>query len=119
MNSDPKHPGEKHVRIPDAWYNANNEGDGAYFLIVPTHWGENDESHDVGQFIPTKILIGAHESDATEAPTSTVATVRGYLLGENESHADNYELELNRLHDLRFRAIHSSTDGRRIKIIGA
>lgn len=115
MNSDPTYPGERHVRIPDKWFNDNP---GGVFIIEPIQRGQG-ASHDRGNFMSTKILIGAHESDSTKAPSSNSATVRGYLHGENESDMDDWELEIGVVHDLRFRAIHADTDGRKIKIIGA
>ena len=108
--SDATFPAEKHVRIPDRWYNDNP---GATFLVEPMGRGRATTS-DQRSFLVAGILIGGHESD----DDATVATVRGFLHAENETDMDDYELALNVVHPLRFKAIHADTDGRRIKFLG-
>jgi hypothetical protein len=120
MYGDPTFPAQKHVRIPNAWFNDNPDGS---YIIETSQLGDDTPTHGKGQFQTQGILVGGQDSD----DDATVATVCGWLHDENEEDVDDYELALNIVHPLRFKVIVSSftrnnntvqTDGRRIKIFG-
>jgi len=119
--SDINRAAERHVRIPDAWFNSNPRG--IYYIEPSTVNGSRmPPTHDVQNFIPFGIKVGIHDSDTSKQQTSTIimATVRGWLHGETIANIDDHELLIGPMEPMRFAAIASvNTDGRKIVIYGA
>ena len=66
---------ERHVRIPDAWFNKETGDPDRIFYIEPTPSTggvRNPPSHSVANFTPVGIKVGKHESDSAKQQTSTI-----------------------------------------------
>jgi len=120
--SDINRAAERHVRIPDEWFNANPDG---IFYLEPTD-NENGVreqiTHQKQNFIPVGIKVGRHDSDTSKQQDSsyTMATIRGFLHGESVAEMDDHEIVIGPMEPIRFRGIASlNTDGRKVVIYGA
>jgi hypothetical protein len=114
MSLNAEFPAGEHKRIDDAWIteNAHNTNVWTDCRSKDSHY-LNDANAE-RTMIPRGVMITRNADN-----TSTTATIRCMLWGEQVTDVDEYTLALNIVHPLAVRHLYASgTTGRGIKIFG-